>query len=95
MTIAEASTKVYKDVVQEIGDRVSNKTISDYWKQIKELALVTSSVSGAALGIISALSLTPPGWVISGLTIVSVVSLNIAGRAQLDKSGKKGVPQNK
>jgi hypothetical protein len=53
--------EILNKAVTEIKDRVSNRTISDKWKQVKEVSLIVSSVSGAALATITALSLTPPG----------------------------------
>ncbi len=76
-------------VKEEIKDRVSNKTISDYWKRIKEISLVVSSLSGATIATLAALAITPPGWIASILAAVSVSSAFLAGRAQIDKSKKK------
>lgn len=57
MNLKETQEKV----TREIKDRVSNKTISDHWKKIKEISLVVSSLSGATIATLAALSVTPPG----------------------------------
>lgn len=80
--------ELFNTVSEQVKDRVSNKTISDHWKRVKEIALVVSSITGSTLGIIGTLSLTLPGWIVTTISVISVISINIAGRAQLDTSKK-------